>query len=93
MSREGLRSSKGHNKVCKLLEECEEVTEKTKDFRREHLKPTEENSDDKGEQVKRRIRIPNHRFQKVKLFSKNINLCLYLQRWRKDHRKRKLRKN
>ena len=52
------------------------------------MKPTEEKSDDKGDQVKKRIRIPNHRFQKVKLLSKNINLCLYLQRWRKPQKKK-----
>ena len=69
----------GHNKVCKLQEKCEEVTEKIKDFK-EKLKPTEEISDDKGERVKRRIQNPNHRFQKVNLISKNINLCLLLQR-------------
>ena len=77
MSREGLRSSKGHNKVCKLLEECEEVTKKTKEFKRKTLKPTEENSDDKGEQVKRRIRIPDHKFQKVNYFLK-ILIFVYI---------------
>ena len=93
LSREGLRTSKDITKVCKLQEECEEVTKKTKDFKEKTLKPTEEIPNDKGERVKKRIQNPNHRFQKVNLNSKNINLCLLLQRWRKNHKKRKLRKN
>ena len=82
----------GHNKVCKLQEKCEEVTEKTKDFKEKTLKPTEEIPDDKGEQVKKRIKNSNHRFQKVKLNSKNINLCLLLQRWRKEPQEKKVEK-
>ena len=50
LSREGLRTSKGHNKVCNLLEECEEVIKKTKDVQNETLKHTKENSVDKGEE-------------------------------------------
>ena len=89
MSREGLRTSEGHNKVCKLLEECEEVIEKIKDFKRKTLKPTKENSDDKGEKVKKRIRIPDHRFQKGKTISKIINLCLLFTAVERTKDKRK----
>ena len=71
LSREGLRTSIIHNKVCNLLEECEEVIKKTKDVQDETLKHTKENSDDKGEKVKKRIKIPDHRFQKGKTISKN----------------------
>jgi len=56
------------------------------------LKPTEEIPDDKGERVKKRIQNPNHRFQKVNLNSKNINLCLLLQRWRKEPQEKKVEK-
>ena len=93
LSREGLRTSKDITKFASFKRSVKKSLRKQKILKKKTLKPTEEIPDDKGEQVKKRIKNPNHRFQKVNLNSKNINLCLLLQRWRKNHKKRKLRKN
>ena len=56
------------------------------------MKHTKENSVDKGEKVKKRIRIPDHRFQKGKTISKNINHCLLFIAVERTKDKRKFKK-
>ena len=56
------------------------------------MKHTKENSVDKGEKVKKRIRIPDHRFQKGKTISKIINLCLLFIAVERTKDKRKFKK-